>query len=452
MLAPTIPYQVVAQILAKSGARLRLVTTSYETGSIRRIGRRVQAELCYNTRMKLRSVTEVTEYIKALIDTDEELADLWVEGEVSNFSRASSGHCYFTLKDISCEIKCVMWRNQAQWLLALPEQGDRVTAHGYVSVYERGGVYQFYVDALERRGVGALWQAFQELKDRLEAEGLFDETRKRPLPKWPRRIGVVTSPTGAAFRDILNVLRARYPLVQVVLSPSPVQGASAPSCLIQAIQRLDDLGDIDAVIVARGGGSLEDLAAFNDERVARAIVGCRSPVVSGVGHETDFTIADFVADLRAPTPSAAAAAVVPNARQLLAQTRQMAQRLKLLMTERLAGCRELLVREERLLRLHDPRRMLAEQRQRLDDLVRRAGSALQRRLSVARMRLAGFQARLEALSPRLVLARGYAIVQDSLSGTTIKSAGQAWPGQDLRIDLHDGRLGARVTQTGQTPK
>jgi len=412
----------------------------------------VWANLCYNDDMKIKSVTQVTQYIKALFDADQELEDLWVEGEVSNFSRASSGHCYFSLKDSDSEIRCVMWRQHAQRLIFRPGQGDWITAHGYVSVYERGGVYQFYVDALQRRGVGALWQAFQELKFRLQAEGLFDESRKRPLPEWPRRIGVVTSPTGAAFRDVLNVLRARYPLVQVVLSPSLVQGAAAPHSLVQAIQRLNELGDIDAVIVGRGGGSLEDLAAFNDEGVARAVAACRIPVVSGVGHETDFTIADFVADVRAPTPSAAAAAIVPGARQLLVQVAQMAQRLETLMTDRIVGWRELVEQEERLLHLHDPRRALAQQRQSVDDLLRRATSALEHRVSLARTQLAGCLARLEALNPHLVLGRGYAIVQDRLSGASITSTNQAWPGQELRIDLRDGCLGARVTHAEQTPE
>ena len=399
--------------------------------------------------MEVKSVSQVTQYIKALLDSDQDLGDLWVEGEVSNFSRASSGHCYFTLKDSASEMRCVIWRNQARRLFSLPVQGDWATAHGYVSVYERGGAYQFYVDALARRGVGALWQAFQELKERLQSEGLFDEARKRPLPEWPRSIGVVTSPTGAAFRDILKVLRERYPLVQVVLSPSLVQGARAPLCLVQAIQRLNDLGDIDAIILARGGGSLEDLAPFNHERVALAVAASHAPVVSGVGHETDFTITDFVADLRAPTPSAAAAAIVPNASDLLAQIGRMARRLRLLMTERIAGWREMLASEERLLRLHEPQRAVAEQRQRIDDFVRRATSALEHQLSLARMRLDRCQAGLGALSPRLVLLRGYAIVQDKASGLRIKSASQAFLRQELSVTVYDGRLGARVTEIDQ---
>ena len=269
--------------------------------------------------MQVRSVTDVTLRIKALIEEDPQLADLWLEGEVSNFRQASSGHCYFTLKDSDGEIRCVMWRGVAARQPWLPDQGDWVEAHGYVSVYERGGAYQFYADILQQSGVGQRWQQFLELKARLEAEGLFDEERKRPLPEWPKRIGVVTSATGAAFRDICNVLGERYPLVEVVLAPSLVQGASAPAAIVSALGALDEQPGIDVIIVARGGGSMEDLWAFNDEGVARAIAACRVPVVTGVGHETDFTIVDFVSDYRAPTPSAAAAAVVPDRYELHAQ-------------------------------------------------------------------------------------------------------------------------------------
>ena len=396
--------------------------------------------------MQVKSVTEVTRHIKRLIDGEQELADLWIRGEVSNLRRVSSGHCYFTLKDAESEIRCVMWRNQVSQLRWLPEQGDQVDAHGYVSVYERGGAYQFYVDALERGGVGDRWREFLELKSRLQAEGLFEEARKRALPKWPRRIGVVTSPTGAAFRDILNVLRARYPLVEVVLSPSPVQGPAAPPLLVAALERLDRLGDVDVVIIARGGGSMEDLWAFNDERVARAVAASRAPVVSGVGHETDFTITDFVADLRAPTPSAAAAAVVPDVAELRSQIEGLVQGLVGLTTARMLHWRELAQGQSHLLRVHDPRRGLAEQRQRIDDLVRRASAGLGNHITLKCTRLTGSEAKLQALNPSLVLERGYAIVQDRESGARIRSVQQVMLGNQLMILVHDGSLGARVTE------
>jgi exodeoxyribonuclease VII large subunit len=396
------------------------------------------------------SVTQVTQLIKALLDSDERLADLWVAGEVSNFSRASSGHCYFTLKDANSELRCVMWRHQAGRLARPPAQGDWVEAHGYVSVYERGGVYQLYADLVECGGIGARWLEFEKLKEKLQAEGLFAEARKRSLPRWPRRIGVVTSPSGAAFQDILNILRARFPLVEVVLSPSLVQGEEAPASLVQALARLNKTPDIDVIIVARGGGSLEDLWAFNDERVARAVAASRVPVVSGVGHETDFTITDFVADLRAPTPSAAAAAVVPDGRELRGQVRDMARRLVSSISVRLGRCREGLDRSRRLLRLHDPQRALAEQRQRVDDLVRRTTSALEHRAALLRLSLTGAEARLQALSPLQVLERGYAVVQDRVSGIRLASVRQVVLGSAITVHLHNGHLGAQVTEVLET--
>ena len=401
--------------------------------------------------MQIKSVSEVTRYLKTLIDSDRELADLWIEGEVSNFTRASSGHCYFTLKDSESEIRCVMWRNRASQLGWLPTTGDLVEAHGYVSVYERGGAYQFYADILRESGaVGARWREFLELKARLESEGLFDASRKRPLPEWPRRIGVITSPTGAALQDILNVLKARYPLVEVVLSPSLVQGLEAPPALVRAIERLDALEDIDVIIIARGGGSMEDLWAFNDERVARALAASEVPIVSGVGHETDFTITDFVADLRAPTPSAAAAAVVPDARDSRGQIVDMMETLTGLITGWIERWREFLRGTEHLLGLHDPQRFLAEQRQRVDDLVRRARAACQHQIALRRATLTGHMARLKALDPRLVLERGYAVVQDRASGERIASVKQTAPGKELVIDIQDGRLDAQVTKVMDT--
>jgi len=395
------------------------------------------------------TVTQVTGRVKALIDGDPDLTDLWIEGEVSNPRRAPSGHCYFTLKDGDCELRCVMWRTQASRHARLPMQGESVAAHGYVSVYDRGGVYQFYVDTLEFGGTGALWQAFEQLRNRLAAEGLFAEERKRPLPRWPQRIGVVTSPSGAAFQDILNVLGVRYPLVEVVLSPSLVQGSEAPAALVAALERLNRRDDIDVVIVARGGGSLEDLWAFNSEEVARAIAASRAPVITGVGHETDVTIADLVADLRAPTPSAAAAVAVPDAAELAGAVEAMARDVVDLTAACLAQQREALERDNRLLRAHDPRRALAQQRQRLDDQLRRALAAMQHRTEVRRVHLARQQGSLAALDARAVLARGYAIVRDA-SGAVVVSTHRVAPGDTVTVNLHDGRLGAAVTDVTVT--
>ncbi len=297
------------------------------------------------------SVIELTRHIKALLDADDALADCAVEGEVSGSKLASSGHFYFTLKDSEAELKCVMWRSQAS-RTTLPQQGERIRATGYVSVYERGGAYQFYASTLQAVGDGDLWRQFLELRDRLRAEGLFDEALKRPLPAWVRRIGVVTSETGAAFQDILNVLAARWPLAEVVLSPSLVQGSAAPAALVRALRNVERYGNVDVIIVARGGGSIEDLWAFNDESLARAVAACEIPVVTGVGHETDFTIVDFVADYRAPTPSAAAAAVVLEIGEVAGRVATMAERLCSLAEEGLYRRRERLAGLQRLLEQH----------------------------------------------------------------------------------------------------
>lgn len=395
--------------------------------------------------MQPQTISAVTRHIKALLDADDGLSDLWVEGEVSNFTRASSGHCYFTLKDSEAELRCVMWRGQVAQQSWLPRQGDWIEAHGYVSVYERGGAYQFYADVWREGGVGARWQELLALRARLEAEGLFAPERKRPLPAWPRRIGVVTSPSGAALRDIINVLSARYPLVELVLSPSLVQGTEAPESLVRALSRLKAEPDLDLVIVARGGGSIEDLWAFNDERVVRAVAACPVPVIAGVGHETDYTLTDLVADYRAPTPSAAAAAAVPDGGELRGQIAGAMARLAQIMSDRLERGRAALQGQERLLRLHDPRRRLAEYRQRVDDLARRLRAATEHGLTLRRGRLERCLASLQALNPRRVLARGYAIVQDRASGRYVGAISELAPLQRVVIHLRDGRAEADVT-------
>ena len=245
------------------------------------------------------SVSDITRYLRSLMDEDPVLQNVWVQGEVSNFSRPSSGHLYFTLKDSSAALRCVVWRSTALRLRFALQNGLAVEAHGAISIYERDGQYQLYVDAIRPAGEGLLFQEFMRLKTRLEAEGLFDPDRKRPIPDRPRRIGIVTSPTGAALQDMLNTLRLRYPLVEVLVSPCAVQGEEAPAEIVRALQRLEAMG-ADVILVARGGGSLEDLWAFNDERVVRAIVDSPVPVITGIGHETDFTLADFASDLAPP--------------------------------------------------------------------------------------------------------------------------------------------------------
>ncbi len=395
--------------------------------------------------MQIYKVSQITRYIKELFDIDDLLQDLWLEGEVSNFSRSTAGHIYFTLKDEEAQIRCVLWRSQAALQPHLPQDGEAIIAHGHISVYEVQGVYQFYVDTIRPVGVGLLYLEFEALKSRLEAEGLFASERKRSLPPFPHRLGVVTSPVGAAFRDILNVLGRRYPLVEVVLAPTPVQGDEAPDGIVAALSALERYGDVDAIIVARGGGSLEELWAFNDERVARAIYASPVPVISGVGHETDFTIADFVADVRAPTPSAAAEIAVPDQQELRSSIELGRQRLEQAMQGRIAKWRADLEEERSALRRLSPRSMVEGYRQRLDDLTERALSHLRHRLTIQRERLRGCVLQLQSLSPTLTLARGYSITRHLATRQIIKSVAQVSVGDAIEVQVSDGRFGGVVT-------
>jgi exodeoxyribonuclease VII large subunit len=396
--------------------------------------------------MQIYRVSQITAYIKELFDSDYALQDLWLEGEVSNYSRAVSGHAYFTLKDEEAQIRCVMWRSQAERQAYLPQNGEAILAHGRISVYEAGGQYQLYVDDIQPAGAGLLYLQFEALKERLAAEGLFDAERKRPLPLFPRRLGVVTSPAAAALRDIVNVLRRRYPLVEVVLSPTPVQGDEAPPQIVAAIEALNEHTDVDVIIVARGGGSLEDLWAFNDELVARAIYASRVPVVTGVGHETDFTIADFVADVRAPTPSAAAELVVPDRQELRGAVEGWRGRLMQLMRGHIGEkCRALQYREQ-VLRRFSPQAHIDNYRQRIDDLIRSALAGLKHRLALGRERLRTLDSQLQTLSPLATLERGYAIARHLGTGKVVRSVAQVVAGDWLEVRVSDGQFESRVEQ------
>ena len=391
------------------------------------------------------TVSQLVSRIRETVEADPLLVDVWVEGEVSNFRQAVSGHCYFTLKDAGAELRCVMWRDTAARLPTLPADGDHVLAHGRVGVYEQRGAVQLYVDSLEPAGVGALYLEFERLKARLAAEGLFDEARKRPLPPFPRRIGVVTSPTAAALRDILNVLGRRYPLAEVILSPTLVQGDDAPPQIVAAIEALDRREDIDVIVVARGGGSLEELWAFNDERVARAIANARKPVVCGVGHETDFSLADFAADRRAPTPSAAAEIVAPDQAELRHRIGVLSARLGSLLQEQLAAYRLRLAEQVRALRHFSPAVRLVQARQQVDELVGRSLTALQHDIALRRERLRGLVGRLEGVSPLATLERGYAIVRRADDDQVVRSVDQVAAGDRLRVRVSDGEFGAQAT-------
>jgi exodeoxyribonuclease VII large subunit len=387
------------------------------------------------------SVGAITNYIKERLRLDRTLQDLWLEGEISNWRPAPSGHVYFTLKDSEASMRCVMWRSSVPRLSYLPGgDGEQVLAHGYISVYEPSGQYQLYVDEIQPVGLGALHAQFQRLKARLAEEGLFDESRKRPLPAFPRRIGVVTSPAGAALRDILNVLRRRYPLVEVILSPSQVQGAEAPPQIVSALRALWAVDGVDVILLARGGGSLEDLWAFNDERVARTVAASPIPVVCGVGHETDFTIADFAADLRAPTPTAAAELVTPNREELAERLGLFEAHLATGAAELIARQRRVLAGEVRALRRVSPQAWIERRRQRLDDLDRAAHTSVAHRLALGRERLNGLLSRLSSLNPQATLARGYAVVRRGDDGRVVSRRDQVSPGDRLSVQVSDGEF------------
>ncbi|MGB0386460.1 MAG: exodeoxyribonuclease VII large subunit [Ardenticatenaceae bacterium] len=391
------------------------------------------------------SVSHVTKYLRDLIEKDQFLTDLWLRGEISNWKHARSGHCYFTLKDGSAEIRCVMWKSTAQQMSVLPRNGEEIVAHGRISIYIQRGAYQFYVDEMQPIGQGVLYQRFEELKMKLASEGLFDDWMKKALPTYPRRIGIVSSPTAAALQDILNVLRRRYPVVEVVLSPTLVQGHKAPENIVRALAHFDEMKvKVDVVIVARGGGSIEDLWAFNEEIVARAIHRCAIPVITGVGHEVDFTIADFVADRRAPTPSAAAELVVPDIRELRDQLRYTNLALHDVMDRELSDRRQALKQEVRALEQLSPEKRLQEQRQGLDNLSARLELALTNQLQLKRSSWSGLQGRLANLDPRATIARGYAIVADQRSGTLVRRARDVVPSQTLRVTVEEGEFKATV--------
>ena len=395
------------------------------------------------------TVTQLVGQIKTLLERQQTLRNVWLNGEVSNFTRAPSGHCYFTLKDDRALLSCVMWRSDAQRLARLPQNGQQVLVHGYVSFYEGQGRVQFSVDLLELAGVGRLYQEFEALKARLAAEGLFDPARKRPLPVWPQRIGVVTSSRAAALRDILRTLALRYPSVDVLLAPTLVQGVEAPAQIVAAIELLNvwsaGVEPVDLILVARGGGSIEELWAFNDERVARAIAASSRPVVSGVGHETDFTLADFAADLRAPTPTGAAAAATPDRLKLTGQVRSLRDRQALAVGQQIARDRQRLAHSQRLLTRLSPAAQIAGRRQQVDDLHLAMQRQMHHRLALRRAELAGLQARLANLNPRAVLQRGYAIVYRQPTNQIVTSTQSVTAGDALRIVVADGEFSGAVT-------
>ena len=393
------------------------------------------------------TVSAVTDYLKAALESDPRLADLTVVGEVSGYRNPSSGHHYFALRDEQSVLRSVMFRSgRGGQFLA---DGTQVICHGRISMYTARGDLQYYVDQVEPDGVGALQQAYEEMRKRLEAEGLFELDRKRPLPELPAKIAVITSPTGAVIQDILNVLTRRYPLAEIILIPTSVQGEKAAPEIVQAFQALNTLDDIDVAIVARGGGSLEDLWSFNEEIVARAIFASNVPVISAVGHETDTTIADYVADRRAPTPSAAAEIVAPDVRDLGGYIAGYAARIDDLISRTVRDSRsqfEMAV-DRMNLRIPDT----AQPRQRIDDLLTRARLAGQRMVESSRQRLQTVEASLNALGPEKILGRGYTIARLA-DGSAATSASQFSAGDKLGVTFADGSVETTVDEVDAKPK
>ncbi len=390
------------------------------------------------------TVSQLNEYIKKLVDSDGFLGSIAVTGEISNFTNHyKTGHFYFSLKDEGAQIKAVMFRGSASKLKFAPENGMKVIATGRVSVFPRDGQYQLYVESMEPDGVGALYVAFEQLKRRLEAEGLFSQSRKKPLPKIPTRVGIITSPTGAAVRDMINISRRRFPAAKLVLYPALVQGDGAPAQLIAGLKYFNAAKSVDVIIIGRGGGSIEDLWAFNDEGVARAVAASAIPVVSAVGHETDFTICDFAADCRAPTPSAAAELALPETNELKAKIAALIDREKVVLGRRIAESRAAVDRLAASRALSSPRVFIDDRRMTLASLEEKLLSSMQAGAVRRRAQLSTEAGMLDALSPMAVLSRGYGVLYGA-DGKIIKSVNDVTVGGDISCRTSDGEIDARV--------
>ena len=417
------------------------------------------------------TVSQVTAYIKNMFTQDFALNKISIKGEVSNCKYHTSGHIYFTLKDGGSQIAAVMFAGQRRGLTFQLKEGQQVIVTGTVDVYERDGRYQLYAKEIAMDGKGDLYRRFEQLRNELEEMGMFDSCYKQPIPKYARRVGIVTASTGAAIRDIMNISARRNPYVQLILYPALVQGEQAKYSIVKGIRALDALG-LDVLIVGRGGGSIEDLWAFNEEMVAKAIFECRTPVISAVGHETDVTIADYVADLRAPTPSAAAELAVFDYRQFEEQVRLYRQVLDRAMGRRLERVRFRLEQDRMKLKLHDPQRQVFDKRQRLADMVSRLDRRMELSLEHSRKKLESSQSqlenlmrdsltgtrhrlelcasRLDGLSPLKKLSGGYGFITDA-SGRSLRSVSQTAPGEKIQIHVTDGQLSARVEQVKSLP-
>ncbi|WP_448594141.1 exodeoxyribonuclease VII large subunit [Thermoflexus hugenholtzii] len=389
------------------------------------------------------TVSQLAAHLKEAVESRFAWGDLWVEGEVGDLRPTAPGHIFFSLKEGRAQITCVVWKTHAARMAQLPANGQAVLVRGRIGYYEDRGDCRLYVDRWLPLGLGQRFLALEDLKRRLEAEGLFEPARKRPLPPYPQRIGVVTSPAGAALRDIINVLRRRWPLAELILSPTVVQGEEAPPAIVAALEALQALPNLDLIIIARGGGSHEELWAFNDERVVRAVAASIHPVISGVGHAIDLTLTDAAADVHAPTPSAAAELATPDRDAVAAQIAGWRDRLEQAIRARLERAGQALATMRARLQAHTPERELYARRERLHRLRTRLEGAIRQQILQAEARWGYHRARLEALNPRAVLARGYALVRRA-DGRLVTRADQVQPGEPLTVQWIDGEVPVRV--------
>ena len=392
------------------------------------------------------TVSDLTKYIKSIFDRDQKLLSIFVKGELSNFKSHYSGHCYFTLKDAGSQIKGVMFKSRAQFLKFVPRDGMKVIACGQITVFERDGQYQLYADQLIPDGVGELSIAFNQLKEKFMAEGLFDDSRKKKLPFLPSSVGIITSPTGAALRDIITVAKRRHPGIPLILYPVQVQGMEAPGQIVQAIREFNKLKNVDVIIAGRGGGSIEDLWAFNDEQVVRAIAASHIPIVSAVGHQTDYTLADFVADYRAATPSQAAEIVVPDVYELKRYITTLESMLETNMRSYIRQRRQIVNHLRASKVLPQPEKLFADRRQLLDSYIERLGQSVRKIIAEKRQIVKINAEKLSALNPLAVLGRGYSVVRTQ-DGHVVTNASQVQPEQKLDIILHQGQLTVVVSKT-----
>ena len=391
------------------------------------------------------SVSALNGYIKSLMDTDDVLSSVAVKGEISNFKRNVSGHLYFSLKDENATVSAVMFKGAAIRLSFIPKDGMKVTVYGRVSLYEKSGQYQIYAETMMADGIGELAIAFERLKNKLEAEGLFAENRKKPLPKMPKRVGIITSATGAAIRDMINVSGRRYPMADILLFPAAVQGVEAPPQLTMGVEYFNATEAVDVIIIGRGGGSIEDLWAFNDEGLVRAVAASRIPIISAVGHETDFTLCDFAADRRAPTPSAAAEIAVPDIAVIENYLDNAKRRIYNVLAAKLSQSKDTVLRYEKMISLNSPTSRLDNSKMSLLHLATRLDTAVYLRIADRESLLGELSAKLSGMNPLSVLSRGYGMVE-SENGEVISSTKQVSKTQKVRVRMSDGSIGAVVTE------